>query len=157
MEEKVFSFLARNNLLTRQIDDEKLLSFFMSEMDKGLSGQESSLAMIPTYVSEVDKVPAGERVIVLDAGGTNFRTCLVSFDDEGRPSMEDFRKVGMPGVKNEVSRKEFFSILADNVERFIDKCDRRHIVCLQQLSGDRKRRGSVADISVMQSVCESFL
>ena len=98
MEEKVFSFLARNNLLTRQIDDEKLLSFFMSEMDKGLSGQESSLAMIPTYVSEVDKVPAGERVIVLDAGGTNFRTCLVSFDDEGRPNMEDFRKVGMPGV-----------------------------------------------------------
>ena len=124
MEEKVFSFLARNNLLTRQIDDEKLLSFFMSEMDKGLSGQESSLAMIPTYVSEVDKVPAGERVIVLDAGGTNFRTCLVSFDDEGRPNMEDFRKVGMPGVKSEVSRKEFFSILADNVERFIDKCDR---------------------------------
>lgn len=124
MEEKVFSFLARNNLLTKQIDDEKLLSFFMSEMDKGLSGQGSSLAMIPTYVSEVDKVPAGERVIVLDAGGTNFRTCLVSFDDDGKPGMEDFRKVGMPGVKSEVSRKEFFSILADNVERFIDKCDR---------------------------------
>ena len=124
MEGKVFSFLAGNNLLAEQIDDEQLLSFFMSEMDKGLKGEPSSLAMIPTYVREVDKVPAGEKVIVLDAGGTNFRTCLVSFDKDGKPGMEDFRKVGMPGVKSEVSKAEFFSILADNVERFIDKCDR---------------------------------
>ena len=33
MEEKVFSFLARNNLLTRQIDDEKLLEL-QAEKDR---------------------------------------------------------------------------------------------------------------------------
>lgn len=124
MVDKVRSFLTRNNLLAEQIDEENLLSFFMSEMDRGLAGQDSSLAMIPTYVQEVDHVAAGEKVIVLDAGGTNFRTCLISFDEEGRSVIEDFRKVPMPGVNSEVTKKEFFSILADNVERFVGRADR---------------------------------
>ena len=46
---------------------------FIGEMEKGLKGEESSLFMIPTYISIDKKVPAGERIIVVDAGGTNFR------------------------------------------------------------------------------------
>ena len=122
--DKVDSFLERHSLLASSVDDEKVLSFFLSEMDKGLKGENGSLAMIDAYVGTDVTVKPGESVIVLDAGGTNFRTCLVSFDEDRKPVISDFRKVGMPGVKEEVSKDEFFSILADNVERLIDKSDR---------------------------------
>ena len=124
MEQKAAGFLRAHNLLPEQVDEEKLLEYFFSEMDRGLAGQPSSLPMIPTYTQEVDRAASGEKVIVLDAGGTKFRTCLISFDEKGEFTIEDFRKVPMPGIRSEVSAKEFFGILADNVERFIDKADR---------------------------------
>lgn len=122
--DKIDSFLARHMLSAQSVDENSILSFFESEMEKGLKGEESSLQMIATYVSPDAEIIPGESVIVLDAGGTNFRTCLVTFDEERKAIISDFRKTGMPGVKSEVSAKEFFSILADNVERLIDKSDR---------------------------------
>ena len=124
MSDSLKSFLERNMLLADQVDEEAVLSFFMSEMERGLKGEGGSLAMIPTYASEDEGMRPGEPVIVLDAGGTNFRTCLVSFDEDGTPHLDDFRKVGMPGVKSLVSKQEFFNTMADNVERLIDKSDR---------------------------------
>lgn len=124
VEDRVMSFLGANRLLASQVDEKEVLSFFASEMEKGLAGEESSLAMIATYATETESIKPGEKVIVLDAGGTNFRTCLISFDDEGKSIIEDFQKTSMPGVKSEVSAAQFFGILADNVERLIDKSDR---------------------------------
>ena len=124
MTKKVQDFLERYEILPSSIDEKKLLSFFIDEMDKGLKGDDSSLLMIPTYTGLGGKIEPGDKVIVLDAGGTNFRTCLVTFDDELQPIISDFRKVGMPGAKELVSAKQFFGILADNVERLIDKTDR---------------------------------
>ncbi len=121
--DKVMSFIDRHSLSAKSVDTDAILGLFRSEMKKGLKG-ESSLAMIPTYVSTDALINPGESVIVLDAGGTNFRTCLVTFDDNKNPVISDFQKTGMPGVKEEVSAKEFFSILADNVERLIDKSDK---------------------------------
>jgi len=107
------------------IDMKQLLDTFLSEMEKGLADEHtSSLKMIPTYTQVVDGLKKGEKVIVLDAGGTNFRTCLVTFDEQGQAQIEDFHKVSMPGVKSEVSEKEFFNAFADEVERLIDKSDR---------------------------------
>lgn len=118
-------FLEKNMLLPDQIDMEKVTSSILSEMEKGLEKEGgSSLAMIPTYTEPSGEVASGEPVIVLDAGGTNFRTCLVTFSEDKKPIISDFRKVGMPGVKHLVSEKEFFSVLADNVERLIDKSER---------------------------------
>lgn len=121
--DKVVSFIDRHCLSAKSVDTDKILNLFRSEMKNGLKGA-SSLAMIPTYVSTDALIKPGESVIVLDAGGTNFRTCLVTFDENKNPVISDFQKTGMPGVKEEVSAKEFFSILADNVERLIDKSDK---------------------------------
>ena len=115
-----YGFLKKYALRAEDVDDKKVLDFFSSEMKKGLSGEESSLAMIATYTEAGNEIPDGESVIVMDAGGTNFRTCLVTFND-GKAVISDFVKVGMPGAKEEVSAKEFFSILADNIERFMGK------------------------------------
>ena len=120
----VNDFLMRHNLAPECVDMDKLTEGFLAEMKMGLDGKGGSLEMIPTFVSEDCDIQPGQSVIVLDAGGTNFRTCLVTFDEELKPVISDFRKVGMPGVKVEVSAKEFFGILADNVERLIDKSDR---------------------------------
>lgn len=120
---KVDEFLRKYSIAPECVDMEALTSGFLKEMEAGLAGK-GSLEMIPTFTREDVKVRPGESVIVLDAGGTNFRTCLVTFDENLSPVISDFRKVGMPGVKAEVSAKEFFGILADNVERLIDKSDR---------------------------------
>ena len=117
---EAYDFLKRHGLRAEDVDSDKVLDFFSSEMKRGLEGKESSLAMIATYTEAGNDIPDGESVIVMDAGGTNFRTCLVTFND-GVAEISDFQKVGMPGAKKEVTKKEFFSILADNIERFMGK------------------------------------
>ncbi len=112
-------------LSASSVDEDKTLDFMLSEMEKGLAKENgSSLQMIPTYVSTDADIVPGKSVIVMDAGGTNFRTCLVTFDENKQPVISDFCKVGMPGIKEEVSASSFYSILADNIERLIDKSDR---------------------------------
>lgn len=121
---KAEAFLLKHELCASAIDDDKVLGFFLDEMEKGLDGT-GYQPMIPTHLSIDDaSIASGDSVIVLDAGGTNFRTCLVTFDDGKKPQISDFRKVSMPGLKSEVSAREFYSVLADNVERLIDKADR---------------------------------
>lgn len=122
--DKVKAFLENHMLSADSVDWKNVLGYFKEEMKKGLAGEESSLPMIATYVSPDSEIIPGESVIVLDAGGTNFRTCLVTFDENRKAVISDFKKVAMPGVEREVSAKEFYSILADNVERLIDKSDR---------------------------------
>jgi hexokinase len=86
---------------------------FIQEMDKGLRGEKSSLPMLPTYI-EVDRnVPINKKVIVLDAGGTNFRVATVSFTEEYRPVVENLSTHIMPGSDKKVSRDEFFKQIAE--------------------------------------------
>lgn len=117
-------FLKGHKLGEEYVDCSHVLSLFSSEMEKGLKGEKSSLKMIPTYVHRPGRLIKNESVIVMDAGGTNFRTCLVTFDEEGKPEISDFRKVAMPGSDRCVSADEFYSIFADNIERFMGRSER---------------------------------
>lgn len=117
-------FLYEHKLGEEFVEEGEVMALFFSEMEKGLSGEDSSLRMIPTYAKSPDTLIKNEDVIVMDAGGTNFRTCLLHFDDNGKPVITDFKKVAMPGVKKEVSAKEFYSIFADNIERFMGRSNR---------------------------------
>jgi hexokinase len=108
----VQQFLAKNGLSSEAIDAETLICDFISEMEKGLSGSQSSLAMIPTYVSADKDVPINERVIVIDAGGTNLRVASIVFNEDLRVQIDDFSNYPMPGSEEEVSAPEFFGILA---------------------------------------------
>ncbi|WP_320127807.1 hexokinase [uncultured Sphaerochaeta sp.] len=125
IESRTDAFLSKWDMKPDSIDMEVLLKKFRTEMEIGLHSEgSSSLKMIPTYVQVKDEVKKGETVIVIDAGGTNLRTCLVSFDEQGTAHIGDFKKISMPGVKEEVSAKQFFDVFADEVERLIDKSDR---------------------------------
>jgi len=144
---KLQDFMTRYSLLPGLVDEERLTRGFISEMKRGLSGEKSSLDMIPTYQSEDVAIESGRSVIVIDAGGTNFRTCLVTFDDEKRPVISDFRKSRMPGFEREVSAKEFFSIIADNIERLVDKSDRIAFCFSYSARITREHDGIVVDFS----------
>ena len=113
MKPQVQDFLERHMLDADQISMDSLCDMFISEMKAGLAGKPSSLAMIPSFCSPDARPKAGEAVLVIDAGGTNFRTCLVTFDKSLNPVISDFRKSSMPGIKKEVGAAEFFSTIAD--------------------------------------------
>jgi len=88
---------------------------FLEEMTRGLEGRPSSLPMIPTYVETSRAVHRGERVVALDAGGTNMRVALVSFDDTGAPVIEGLTRHRMPGTDAALTRDEFFRAMAEAV------------------------------------------
>lgn len=97
-------------------DPNVLLEGFAEEMERGLNGESSSLAMIPAYVGIEGDLPLNESVAVIDAGGTNLRVGLVRFDAQGKPSVSNFSKQAMPGRDAEITAKEFYTVLADALE-----------------------------------------
>jgi hexokinase len=109
---EAIEFLRANRMDCGQVEMEPLCRSFADEMDRGLEGTGSSLLMIPTYLEADGEVPKGRRVIAVDAGGTNFRVALVSFDSEGRPEIGLFRNFPMPGLREEVDARTFFSTIA---------------------------------------------
>lgn len=119
--ERVGDFLRRNGMHHDTIDFDQNVERFIEEMERGLMGQGGSLPMIPTYISMEDNVPRNEPVIVIDAGGTNLRVCVVSFNDEGKTVITDFQNHPMPGTQGEMDRDTFFSTMADYLAPVIHK------------------------------------
>ena len=106
------------------VDMGTTVDHMMREMALGLEGESSSLAMIPTYIDADAEIPAGERAVVLDAGGTNLRGALVGFTDEGRARIESFTRRRMPGTEGEeVGREAFFDSLAALAEPLLREND----------------------------------
>ena len=111
-------FLNANGFVTAaETDRQQLIGLFLSEMEKGLKGEESSLMMIPTYVGVDGKIPQGSSAAVLDAGGTNFRGAIVSIP----PAISDKQNQPMPGMKGEVDNEAFYNAFAAEVKRLEGK------------------------------------
>jgi hexokinase len=117
--ERARSFLHRHGMEPADFDLQAGLEEFLQEMRRGLSGEPSSLEMIPTYIELAASLPIGEPVIAVDAGGTNLRIALVRFDRDLKPIIEKYRKVLMPGVEREVGREEFFSAFAGQLRDYL--------------------------------------
>lgn len=124
-ENEVSNFLKKHNF------DENLSVDFLTEKilndmnhDLLFGSDKAGGDMFRTWILPPDEKPKNKNVIVIDAGGTNFRTCLVSFDDNGAFSISDFKKTKMPGVEKQLSKREFFEKVADNLEYLKNKSDR---------------------------------
>ena len=113
MSERDQAFLRQNGLDVDGIDREALLTAFAEEMDAGLAGKPSSLMMIPSFISIDRPVKTDTPVVVLDAGGTNLRTAVVTIGAQGKPALGAFSKRPMPGTQGEVSASEFYDQFAD--------------------------------------------
>ena len=109
-------FLKDNGFIpAAEIDRQAMISTFISEMEKGLKGEKSSLMMIPTYVGVNGKIPQGAKAADLDAGGTNFRGGIVTIP----PAISDKQNQPMPGTKGEVDEETFYKAFADEVKRVL--------------------------------------
>lgn len=118
---KVDEFFKKFEMSYESMDMEENCKIFMEEMENGLSGNKSSLKMIPTYISMEREIPVEEPVIVMDAGGTNFRVAAVYFDKDKKPVIEDFKLYPMPGTKGGVTKEEFFKTIARYMEPVLGK------------------------------------
>jgi hexokinase len=117
-------FLKTYKLQASDVDIEKLVHDFSSEMVGGLEGTQSSLRMIPTYIEADNEFLTDVPVLAIDAGGTNFRCALIRFDSNGQLNVDQIMQFGMPGLDGEISSSEFFRIMAGYVKPLADKTSR---------------------------------
>jgi len=115
------AWLKEQKVAAAAYDAEELLAAFLDEMEKGLAGDASSLAMIPAYVGTAGRVPVETSVAVIDAGGTNLRIGISRFDAQGHVQFSGFSKQPMPGRDAEQTADEFYAELADALEPLQDK------------------------------------
>ena len=88
-------------------------------MEKGLQVDNEEMPMLPSFFPLREIRQKEGHVMVIDAGGTNFRAAVVSFR-EGKGKLEFVKKAKMPGVDYAVSWDEFICFTADQIEPFLD-------------------------------------
>ena len=118
----VLAFLERHGMSARLIDPPEEARRMVSAMEAGLRREDDGLPMIPTYLRIDGSVPRGEKAIVIDAGGTNFRCGLIRFTEKG-PVLSRVRKTKMPGIERPAGWEEFVSFVADAVEPLAGEAD----------------------------------
>ena len=115
-------FLKAHLQSAENIDEKEIIKSFTQQMVEGLEGKPRSLKMLPTYLYEPDlsAVSDSGKKIVIDAGGTNFRSALGEFKD-GKAEFTGLQKGVMPASDRELSKDEFYGEIADNVKRLLNK------------------------------------
>lgn len=105
-----------------------MITNFHAEMQKGLSGDESSLKMIPSFV---DRPKGNEKgvFIALDLGGTNFRVLAVELDGKGNPNVPAVSKFTIQKKDMHGTGVQLFDFIADCIDSFLteNNIDRKKI------------------------------
>ena len=113
-------FCQKHGLCLTMAQLEQGVQDFLEEMDNGLAGS-GSLKMLPAYIDPSIQPDFSQKVIVIDAGGTNLRIALVSLADLAKPAIEYFENYPMLGTQGELTCDEFFSQMADKLAPIADK------------------------------------
>lgn len=119
----VEQFLQKHNQSTNSIDVTKMVALAMDEMKQGLTCFDGTIPMIPTYLQNIDrnKIKSGKRLLI-DAGGTNFRSAIGYFDQDGNVQIERIQKTKMPASDQYMTKQQFYDALANNVKNLLDDC-----------------------------------
>lgn len=115
---KAIEFLKVHKMTANDVDMQQVVDIFLSEMDAGLAGKESSLRMIPTYIETDNELVPNQKVVAIDAGGTNFRTATVYFDNNLKMVCGNLKNGRMPAIDKELGKKEFFETMAGYLEEY---------------------------------------
>lgn len=116
-------FLNKNKLTASNIDEQKFINTFINHMDLGLNKESSSLAMLNSYIDIDTPIITNKNIIVLDAGGTNLRVCLVNFDEKKQANIEYFATHSMPGLSEHLSQSDFYARLCEYLQPVIHLSD----------------------------------
>ena len=123
MNEKLLEFLKKYNMFSGDIVPSKEAEKMKDDMLCGLKGEKSSMPMIPAYLSNEGSISEGERAVVIDAGGTNFRAALLRFEN-GAFITEEITKAKMPGIDRPAEWEEFVAFTAEHIMPFMDRTDK---------------------------------
>ncbi|MGP1594243.1 MAG: hexokinase [Treponema sp.] len=130
IQHSVAAFLGRNNFDVRGPAVNTVIDALLYEMEAGLQADPvlppnagTALDMIPSWIMPPEQPPKNTSVIVIDAGGTNFRAGLVTFDNDGIPAVSHFERKPMPATEREYSKDEFFNTIASYLDHVKDKAD----------------------------------
>ena len=108
---KVKSFLKKHGMDPERVPLPEAVAGIAGAMNAGLSGEPSSLDMIPTYIHLSMAPPVGARAAVVDAGGTHFRAAHVVFTESG-PVIDRIHRAPMPGSAGPATWDEFMDFTA---------------------------------------------
>lgn len=127
MNNQLNDFYNRYNFIFPKVPD--LTKAILADMEKGLAtpaGKPDSAdqPMIVASRTIPNSIPSSSSAIVIDAGGTNFRSCLVTIDAQGNYSIRDLEKTRMPAVDREMSKEEFYDAIASNLDHLKNKASR---------------------------------
>ena len=113
-------FLKQHSQSADNVDIASSLNSFWQQMELGLTGK-GGMPMIPTYLMNVDrsKIKVGCKRILIDAGGTNFRSALGYFDEQGNVVIKRQQKTVMPASDKLLTKAEFYNAIATNVKRLL--------------------------------------
>ena len=113
-------FLALHGESADNVNIEASLNKFWQQMRLGLDGK-GGLPMIPTYLTNVDRsrIQPNSKRILIDAGGTNFRSAIGYFDGQGNAVIEELAKTAMPATDKALSKDEFYDAIASNIKRLL--------------------------------------
>ena len=112
---KVAQFMKNHGMDAERIDLAEYTKAFAGAMRSGLGAFQKEMPMLPTYLYSSGKLQKGGRAVVIDAGGTNFRTAVVGFDGK-KAVIESLDKRPMPGADEPAEWSEFISCVADCVQ-----------------------------------------
>jgi hexokinase len=118
------SFIEDHKLSASYINTQQIVDLFITEMQNGLVGKESTLRMIPTYIEAENQFLTDVPAVAIDAGGTNFRSALIRFNKKGKIEISNLISTRMPGLDGEISKAEFFKIIAGYVRSNADHSER---------------------------------
>ena len=114
--------MARHGMSAERIDLDVCTKKIYETMQEGLRTKLETMPMIPTYLRGDAEVPKNRKVAVIDAGGTNFRTALVSFDKKG-PVVEHLQIHDMPGLHEPADWTDFISHTAQSILPLMDEAE----------------------------------
>ncbi len=119
---KVAQFMKDHGMDAEGVGLSECTKAFAGAMRRGLCEQQENMPMLPTYLYSSGKLRKGEKAVVIDAGGTNFRTALIGFD--GKKAVIDcLDKRPMPGAVESASWDEFISCVADCVQPLLTQAN----------------------------------
>lgn len=115
-------FLNKHRMSPELVDPIIYAKKMLADMEAGLRGEKSFMPMIPTYIKADGNIEKNKPVIVIDAGGTNFRCALAEFTDGGC-TLTNVEKHKMPGIGKAATWEEFISFTADKIQPLTDRSD----------------------------------
>ncbi len=143
----VKEFLLRHGISADSFDLALESERYAEFLGTSLAGSDDSgLCAIPTFVSADINVKEGEKVIVVDAGGTNLRVATVIFEGGGA-RVEYFQKYAMPGTEGAIEYEQFNETLCDYLMPVINESDYVGICFSYECNITKERDGLIVALA----------